>query len=66
MVGLSNLFDTDGDLASAWRDAARAAQARWGSMPVVSYDSGAALEVAYQAGFGTVGELAVWVKPGIP
>jgi len=64
VVGLSNVFDTDGDLASAWRGAARAAQARWGSMPAVSYDSGPALEAAYQAGFGSVGELAIWVKPG--
>jgi hypothetical protein len=62
VVGLSNVFDTDGDLASAWRDAGRAAQARWGSVPVVSYDSGAALEAAHQAGFGSVGELAVWVR----
>lgn len=65
VVGLSNVFDTDGDVASAWRDAARAAQARWGSVPIVSYDSGAALEAAHEAGFGSVGELAVWVKPAV-
>jgi hypothetical protein len=62
VVGLSDVFDTDGDLASAWRDAGRAAQARWGSVPVVSYDSGAALEAAHEVGFGSVGELAVWVR----
>jgi hypothetical protein len=65
VVGLSNAFDTDGDLASAWRDAAEAAQARWGPMPVVGYDSGTALGAAYEAGFSSVGELVVWLKPGI-
>lgn len=63
VVGLSNLFDTHGDLASAWRDGATAAQALWGPMPVVGYASGTALEAAHQAGLGSVGELAVWLKP---
>jgi hypothetical protein len=66
VIGLSNAFDAQGDLASAWRDAARAAQACWGSMPVVSYDSAAALEAARKAGFGSIGELAVWVKRASP
>jgi hypothetical protein len=62
VVGLSNVFDADGDLASAWRDAAEAAHARWGAMRVVSYDSGAALEAAHEAGFDSIGELAVWLR----
>jgi len=33
-------------------------------MPVVSYESGEALKAAHQAGFGSVGDLAVWMmKP---
>src|SRR3954452_7592535 len=63
VVGLSNVFDADGDLASAWHDAANAAQARWGPMPVVRYASGTALEAAYRAGFAGFGELTVWMKP---
>jgi hypothetical protein len=34
-------------------------------VPIVSYESDAALEAAHQAGFNSVGELAVWVKPAI-
>jgi hypothetical protein len=56
---------TNGDVESAWRDAASAAQARWGQLPVVGYDSGAALDAAHRAGFASVGELVVWVKPAI-
>jgi hypothetical protein len=63
VIGLGNLFDARGDLEAAWRGAARAVQARWGPMPVVSYESAEALEAAHQAGFGSVGELAVWMKP---
>lgn len=63
VIGLSNLFDARGDFEAAWLEAARAAQARWGLMPVVSYESDEALEAAHQAGFGSVGELAVWIKP---
>jgi hypothetical protein len=65
VIGLSNVFDAEGDLRSAWHDGARAAEACWGSLPVVGYDSGAALEAAHEAGFGSIGELAVWVRPGI-
>lgn len=65
VIGLSNVFHTHGDLESVWRGAASAAQARWGPMPVVGYDSGTALHAAHRAGFGSVGELVVWVKPAI-
>ena len=64
VIGLSNVFDAHGDLESVWRDAASAAQARWGSMPVVGYDSGEALDAAHGSGFARVGELAVWVNAG--
>jgi RimJ/RimL family protein N-acetyltransferase len=62
VVGLSNVFDVNGDLESAYRDAAGAVQERWGAIPVVGYDSGAALQAARRAGFAGIGELAVWVR----
>jgi hypothetical protein len=65
VIGLSNVFHTHGDLESVWRGAASAAHARWGPMPVVGYDSGTALDAAHRAGFGSVEELVVWVKPGV-
>jgi hypothetical protein len=63
VIGISNLFDARGDLEAAWLDAAGVAQARWGPMPLVGYHSGAALEAAHRAGFSSIGELAVWLKP---
>jgi RimJ/RimL family protein N-acetyltransferase len=62
-IGLSNVFDAAGDVESAYRRAASVAKERWGAMPVVGYDSGTALAAARRAGFTSVGELAVWVKP---
>ncbi|HST18645.1 MAG TPA: hypothetical protein VLK36_13310 [Gaiellaceae bacterium] len=62
-IGISNLFDTTGDLTSAWRCAAATARARWGSMPVVGYDSGSSLHAAHRAGFRSVGDLTVWARP---
>ena len=64
-IGLSNVFDAEGDLESAWYGAASAAQARWGTMPVVSYDAGESLEAAHQAGFDSVGQLAIWTKSAV-
>ena len=65
VIGVSNVFHTNGDLESVWRCAASAAQARWGPLPIVGYDSGAGLDAAHRAGFASVGELMVWVKPTI-
>ena len=65
VIGVSNVFHRNGDVELVWRCAASAAQARWGPLPVVGYDSGAALDAAHRAGFGSVGELVVWVKPAI-
>jgi hypothetical protein len=61
-IGLSNVFDESGDLESAYLGGASAARERWGSLPVVGYDSGAALEAARRAGFAGIGELAVWLR----
>ena len=49
VIGVSNVFHTNGDLELVWRSAASAAQARWGPLPVVGYDSGAGLDAAHRA-----------------
>ena len=61
VIGLSNVFDLEGDLESAWSGAASAARAEWGGMPVVGYAQGESLDAAHRAGFETIGGLAVWV-----
>lgn len=62
VIGLSNVFDTAGDLDSAWADGAAAAATLWGDMPTVSYDSGDSLDAAHSAGFESIGELVVWLN----
>ena len=64
VIGLSNVFDADDDLESAWSFAASAARAELGQLPVVSYSVGESLDAAHRAGFETIGSLAVWVHPG--
>ena len=66
MIGLSNVFDTAGDLASAWAAGAAAAATLWGGLPTVGYDPGDALEAAHDAGFESVGELVVWLNKPSP
>jgi hypothetical protein len=63
VVGISNVFVARGGPGSVWAEAAEAAQARWGPGPLVGYDSGPSLEAAHQAGFASIGELVVWLKP---
>jgi hypothetical protein len=63
-IGLSNVFADGDDLESVYLGAASVAQKRWGTMPVVGYESGAALEAARRAGFVGIGELTVWVYGG--
>jgi hypothetical protein len=62
VIGLSNVFDAAGDLNSAWLSGAAAATARWGRMPIVSYDSGPSLDAAHEAEYRSIGELVVWLK----
>jgi hypothetical protein len=61
-IGLSNLFDVEGDRESAWYGAAATASAVWQPLPVVSYDWGASLDAAHEAGFHSIGELCVWAS----
>lgn len=62
VIGLSNVFDTVGDLDSAWAAGAAAAATLWGDLPTVGYDSGDALHAAHDAGFESIGELVVWIN----
>ena len=62
VIGLSNVFDTAGDLDSAWAAGAAAAATLWGDLPTVGYDSGDALHAAHEAGFESIGELVVWIN----
>lgn len=62
VIGLSNVFHTGGDLASAWREAAATAAAIWPGLPAVAYDAGTSLEAAREAGFSSIGRLAVWIS----
>lgn len=59
VVGLSNVFAVDGDLAAAYEGAATAASQ---GLPVVGYERGAALAAARAAGFEPLGGLVVWVR----
>jgi hypothetical protein len=62
VIGLSNVFDSSGDLASAWAAGAAAATERWGPLPVVGYERDAALDAAHEAGCRSIGELVVWAR----
>ena len=62
MIGLSNVFDTAGDLGSAWVGGAVAAATLWVDLPIVGYHSGGGLpDAAHDAGFESIGELIVWI-----
>jgi hypothetical protein len=62
VIGLSNVFDTAGDLDFAWAAGATAAATLWGDLPIVGYDSGDELDAAHDAGFESIGELVVWIN----
>jgi hypothetical protein len=60
VIGLTNV--TGDDFAASWLGAAAAAQARWGPLPVVGYETGDALEALRSAGVRSLGALTVWTK----
>jgi hypothetical protein len=61
VVGLSNVFSVDPDPSVHFGNAAMAAATWAPGLPVVGYESGAALAAARGCGFRTVGPLRVWI-----
>ena len=64
VVGVSNLFATDGDLDGAWRDRLAAIGRSFPGLSVVGYESGDALAVARRVGFRAIGPLRIWAHEG--
>ncbi len=62
VVGVSNLFTTNGDVDAAWSSAITAAHARFPNLPIVGYEAGDDLAAACRSGFATFGELRVWIS----
>jgi hypothetical protein len=62
LVGLSNLFATEsGDVAAVWSSAITAAARHFPGLPLVGYERGDDLEVAFGSGFAALGTLRVWL-----
>jgi hypothetical protein len=62
VVGISNLFASDGDIDAAWEHALRASATHFPNAPVVGYESGDDLAAALRNGFATLGPLRVWIN----
>ena len=62
VVGLSNLFVVDAELADAFSGAATVAGRLCPGMALVGYVAGASLDAAERAGFQCIGRLVVWLK----
>ena len=62
VVGLSNVFTTDGDLDHAWTGCLAYLDAAFPGMGVVGYESGGDLSVAIRQGFRSVGALRIWLQ----
>ena len=62
VVGLSNLFAVGADLSDAFAGATAAAARLFPRTSLVSYEAGAFLDAAEQAGFERVGRLVVWLR----
>ena len=62
LVGLSNLFVADsGDAVAVWSSAITAAAEHFPGLPLVGYERGDDLEVAFASGFDALGTLRVWL-----
>lgn len=61
VVGLSNLFTSDGDTDSAWAGALERVQHLYPALAVVGYERGDDLTVALRHGFRSIGPLRVWL-----
>lgn len=61
VVGVSNVFGTDGDLDRAWAGCLAAVAHFWPGLPVVGYEQGDDLGAAVQQGFIPGAPLRVWL-----
>jgi hypothetical protein len=62
VVGVSNVFARSRSRSEVWPGCLRAISERFGELPVVGYESGAALRDAVGQGFETLAPLRVWVS----
>jgi hypothetical protein len=62
-VGISNLFTSRDELVDVWYGCLATIQAYFPDLPVLGYESGAALAAACTCGFEPTGTLRVWVAP---
>ena len=61
VVGVSNVFASTGDPVGTWAGCLAEVSDRFPELPIVGYESGAALDVARRVGFRPVGPLRVWM-----
>jgi hypothetical protein len=61
LIGVSNVFGEPD-----WRELAAVANARFGNLPVVGYESGAQLAAARAGGWSELGPLRVWLSRTTP
>lgn len=62
VVGISNVFASDGGLDTAWPVVLEAVHRLFPDVPVVGYEHGEDLEAAVRHGFEPVGPLRVWLR----
>jgi hypothetical protein len=62
LVGLSNVFTTDGDLDGAWSGSLAYFDTALPGLAIVGYESGDDLSVALRRGFRSVGALRIWLR----
>ncbi|WP_030347294.1 hypothetical protein [Streptomyces sp. NRRL S-1022] len=61
VVGVSNVFASDGGPDTAWLGVLEAVHRLFPDLPVVGYEHGAGLEAALRHGFEPVGPLRIWL-----
>ncbi|MGA5036886.1 hypothetical protein ACPCA8_07460 [Streptomyces capoamus] len=62
VVGVSNVFASEGGPDAAWPGVLHAVHRLFPDLPVVGYEHGAGLEAAVRHGFEPVGLLRIWLR----
>ena len=62
LIGLSNVFATDGDRDQVWSGCLAYLDAAFSGMAIVGYEAGRELAVALRRGFHSVAALRIWMK----